>query len=349
MFELASNQEVEFSNSLILSILKSRHDCQIKDIVWCFGAGGNHPRETYVLPVDHYTNLFVSFLDNDSKFISSFAISEKSDFIAPDIEINIQKIQEGSKTEGRIVKDEKNNLFLAHKGGITARKKIAAQKTFSYFEQMASLELIQVNETQLIKAAHLDEKQFIPDIIKFTLEIKSMKELFKAALNDSIIHRAADILEKTPHAESAAHAQSDHEIDSPLLEETMREASVQVRIGQRIFRNNLLKINNSTCQVTGIKLPALLKASHIKPWCESNNEERLDFNNGLLLASHIDTLFDQGFISFNDDGALIFATPEIKTLFDEQNIPYQQINLNKQSLKYIKWHRNNIFKGSLEM
>ena len=99
MFELASNQEVEFSNSLILSILKSRHDCQIKDIVWCFGAGGNHPRETYVLPVDHYTNLFVSFLDNDSKFISSFAISEKSDFIAPDIEINIQKIQEGVVSE----------------------------------------------------------------------------------------------------------------------------------------------------------------------------------------------------------------------------------------------------------
>jgi putative restriction endonuclease len=48
-------------------------------------------------------------------------------------------------------------------------------------------------------------------------------------------------------------------------------------------------------------------ASHIKPWCESTNEERLNGENGLLLTPSIDHLFDRGFISFEDNGELLIS------------------------------------------
>jgi putative restriction endonuclease len=48
-------------------------------------------------------------------------------------------------------------------------------------------------------------------------------------------------------------------------------------------------------------------ASHIEAWALCNNEERLDVNNGLLLAPHIDRLFDQGLISFSNQGRLQVA------------------------------------------
>ncbi|MGH8783212.1 HNH endonuclease [Paraburkholderia sp.] len=44
----------------------------------------------------------------------------------------------------------------------------------------------------------------------------------------------------------------------------------------------------------------LLIASHIKPWRESDNEERLDGMNGLLLATHADRLFDRYLMSFRE-------------------------------------------------
>jgi predicted restriction endonuclease len=41
-----------------------------------------------------------------------------------------------------------------------------------------------------------------------------------------------------------------------------------------------------------------LIASHVKPWSESNHQERLDVNNGLLHCPNHDDLFDKGYISF---------------------------------------------------
>lgn len=59
------------------------------------------------------------------------------------------------------------------------------------------------------------------------------------------------------------------------------------------------------CSVTGCDIPAVLIASHAKPWAECSNAERLDEYNGLLLAAQIDRLFDGGLISFSDKGCLL--------------------------------------------
>jgi predicted restriction endonuclease len=48
-------------------------------------------------------------------------------------------------------------------------------------------------------------------------------------------------------------------------------------------------------------------ASHIKPWRASDNTERLDTYNGLLLLPNLDKAFDLGFITFTERGRIIVS------------------------------------------
>ncbi|WP_084222113.1 HNH endonuclease [Pseudomonas sp. MOIL14HWK12:I2] len=89
--------------------------------------------------------------------------------------------------------------------------------------------------------------------------------------------------------------------------ETTRESIVLARIGQGRFRDNLVAQWDGKCCLTGLDMPGLLIASHIVPWSASSNEERLDVHNGLLLATHIDKLFDKGLISFSDSGKILIS------------------------------------------
>lgn len=84
--------------------------------------------------------------------------------------------------------------------------------------------------------------------------------------------------------------------------ETEREQTGKVRIGQGLFRVRIRQFGETGCRVTGVTNPRLLVASHIKPWRDCTNAERLDGANGLLLTPHVDRLFDRGLISFENDG-----------------------------------------------
>ena len=88
------------------------------------------------------------------------------------------------------------------------------------------------------------------------------------------------------------------------LTETEITAVVKARKGQGLFRRNVEALE-PRCRVTGLADRRLLIASHIKPWraCE-NAHERLDGANGLLLAPHVDKLFDIGLITFEASGAV---------------------------------------------
>jgi HNH endonuclease len=61
------------------------------------------------------------------------------------------------------------------------------------------------------------------------------------------------------------------------------------------------------CSVTAFPRIDLLVASHIKPWKASNNFERLDVFNGLLLLPNLDRAFELGYISFNEKGTIIIS------------------------------------------
>lgn len=86
------------------------------------------------------------------------------------------------------------------------------------------------------------------------------------------------------------------------------EALVRRRVGQDVFRETLLQYWEGRCPITGITDAALLRASHIVPWSECEDDaQRLDVHNGLLLSALWDAAFDRGLVGFADDGAVLFS------------------------------------------
>jgi len=79
---------------------------------------------------------------------------------------------------------------------------------------------------------------------------------------------------------------------------------VLARIGQGAFRTDLMDRWDGACALTRLAEPAVLRASHIKRWADSDDAERLDGDNGLLLRADIDALFEVGLIQFTDDGRI---------------------------------------------
>ncbi|WP_312189565.1 HNH endonuclease [Leclercia sp.] len=129
------------------------------------------------------------------------------------------------------------------------------------------------------------------------------------------------------------------------LSDTTRTSLIQARIGQGAFRANCLQIY-PTCPVTGISFQPLLIASHIKPWTDCRTaQERLDPYNGIMLAAHIDTLFDSGWISFANQGEVLISNQLDFGTCERLRLPERITALSEQSFNYLKWHREHVFKG----
>lgn len=118
------------------------------------------------------------------------------------------------------------------------------------------------------------------------------------------------------------------------LKETVKASLIMSRRGQGVFRNRVMLIEQS-CRVTGVRFEKLLTASHIKPWKVSDNQERLEGNNGLFLSPHVDKLFDSGFISFTAKGEML-----VSPLLDNEVLPKWRIDPRK---KYGKFNSEQAF------
>lgn len=88
------------------------------------------------------------------------------------------------------------------------------------------------------------------------------------------------------------------------ISETQRLQLAKARVGQGFFRKQVMLLGPS-CRVTGVEDSRLLIASHIKPWRDSSNEERISGYNGIMLSPHVDALFDEALISFEQDGTML--------------------------------------------
>ncbi|MBY3110112.1 DUF3427 domain-containing protein [Rhizobium laguerreae] len=128
--------------------------------------------------------------------------------------------------------------------------------------------------------------------------------------------------------------------------ETETEATRAIRLGQQKFRDDLIE-EFERCPISGIDMPELLRASHIKPWSHSSNKERIDGNNGILLAVHIDILFDKGLMTFDGDGKIIFSSKlsaiTLQTLGAGSFKPLGK--LTPERLSYLEYHRGTLFKS----
>ncbi|HLE63805.1 MAG TPA: HNH endonuclease, partial [Pyrinomonadaceae bacterium] len=130
------------------------------------------------------------------------------------------------------------------------------------------------------------------------------------------------------------------------LSETEREQLIKARRGQGLFRSNVEGVEKG-CRLTGVDDKRFLIAGHIKPWRVSDNSERLDGNNGLLLSPHVDRLFDKGCISFSDHGQVLCSSDSVELLMKTWGLnPKKNVgSFNKYQELYLDYHRRRVCKN----
>ncbi|SUA36229.1 type II restriction endonuclease [Neisseria zoodegmatis] len=136
--------------------------------------------------------------------------------------------------------------------------------------------------------------------IKFTNENKNLGLLFQQlseemGLGFYLYFQALDI--------GKSKAKISEQITPPIVIERMTKQRTQ----QNKYRSDLLKLWGGRCAVTGINFEKFLIASHIKKFSGCQNNEAYDKANGLLLCAHLDKLFDEGYITFDKNGALLIS------------------------------------------
>ncbi|MGH9428062.1 MAG: HNH endonuclease, partial [Terriglobia bacterium] len=183
----------------------------------------------------------------------------------------------------------------------------------------------------------------------------------------------SDLNELGPESEQLLHdlftSDNDREVDflerdkvrlvpstklTPPLGPTETTASVRVKRGQQFFRQTVLNSYGVRCCISGINVPRLLIASHIKPWRDFP-KERLDPRNGLCLSSLHDAAFDAGLITL-DKKLNVVLSSRLRSFFPqptlEQNfIPFEGNSirlpekLTEPSAEFLSFHRRKIFVG----
>ncbi len=123
------------------------------------------------------------------------------------------------------------------------------------------------------------------------------------------------------------------------IPKTEREAIIKARIGQGLFRQRLIE-HWKGCSISNFGMYDCLIASHIKPWKNSSNQERLSVYNGLLLLPNYDKLFDKGYISFDSKGRIIYSRffPESERKILGMDNYVHLIRVESQHEKFLKYH-----------
>jgi putative restriction endonuclease len=155
----------------------------------------------------------------------------------------------------------------------------------------------------------------------------------------SALLKYAQYLEGSPSDQVEADIETI--ISNKEISVTEKSNLIKTRIGQGTFRGKLINYWKG-CAVTGCPMVNLLVASHIKPWAASNNAERLDAFNGLLLLPNLDRAFDLGYISFDANGKIQISPkleyPEIVGVSASMSIAIQDGHQ-----EYLDYHRQFVF------
>ena len=203
-----------------------------------------------------------------------------------------------------------------------------------------AFELIGVTDYRTTQHCNWDNYQTYNLLIEETQSLLNQKIKGEVFLLDA--HSFLWMISRDLESETKP-ALKEYQWKDPEVSSVKRE--IIQRQGQDIFRKKLLQYWNGRCSVTGFDFETMLIASHIKPWKDSDDTEKFDVYNGLLLTPNLDKLFDRGLISFENDGELI-VSPELNE--DQQ----AKMSLNRiikvdliqeEHSKYLEYHRNNIF------
>jgi hypothetical protein len=127
---------------------------------------------------------------------------------------------------------------------------------------------------------------------------------------------------------------------------TERSGLVISRVGQGYYRQQIIEKWEGRCPVTKSELLKVLISSHIVPWSECNDKERLDVENGILLSPNIDSLFDKHLVSFNDNGQMIVSNKLSDKELTILGIPKDvTIKVTEGMKKYLQRHREKLLQN----
>jgi len=171
---------------------------------------------------------------------------------------------------------------------------------------------------------------------------KKMAEILLAlskGIGDSIVDELSKNLNfELPKEDIAVDEEIEMRTD---IGATQKTQIINSRRGQGVFKANV-RLIETFCRVTKVANPKHLIASHIKPWSKSDDLEKLSGFNGLLLAPHIDHLFDKGFISFEGNGNLLLSAQLDNSTLDKWQID-KNINVGafrKEQQQFLEYHRD---------
>ena len=131
------------------------------------------------------------------------------------------------------------------------------------------------------------------------------------------------------------------------IEETTKQSLTEARLGQGAFRAAVMERWGHRCAVTGVSTLQAIRASHVKPWADANDAERLDPANGLPLIATLDALFDAGLISFDDEGKMLVAgsVPDA----ERRSLGLESVVMRAlpaaDTAGYLVYHRSCVFLG----
>ena len=147
----------------------------------------------------------------------------------------------------------------------------------------------------------------------------------------------------------------DADLEEQLAEEEIRMRQIEgdlekiqivkARRGQGVFRANV-RLYEQECRVTHVDSMRHLRASHIKPWKDSDDVEKINGANGLLLAPHVDHLFDRGYLSFSGKGDVLVSPKLNPEILDRWSIslPMNVGSFKAEQLEFLEFHRDVVLK-----
>lgn len=152
-------------------------------------------------------------------------------------------------------------------------------------------------------------------------------------------------LNKLRTRKESANAKSSLPIDASAAEGAMVQRLTWLRDNHSAFREPVRAHWKNKCAVTSAGCDGLLVASHIKPWRLSSPKQKTDLNNGLLLSTALDALFDRGLISFSNDGTMLLSSLlsiETAKIFGVNKKLKLDLRLVTAQMKtYLAWHRKH--------
>lgn len=190
---------------------------------------------------------------------------------------------------------------------------------------------------------HIEEKQ---DFLEIRQQIEKLpifqernsvgNNMYSAALNKYEAFLSDENIDRV-------EVDVDNILFDPDISEAEKKNLVKTRLGQGIYRRQLLEIWNSKCSVTLFDNSNFLIASHIKPWSKSALKEKRDPYNGLLLIPNLDKAFDNGLITFKQNGEIVISNMFLN--HNEVGISTDlSLKMKDRNRRFLEFHQEHVFK-----